>query len=240
MLRKYRDLTADESECFPMSLLTKLRHSTACQLGRPYHHRDQSTSLRCGIPGVLSGLRVTEPGPAARRKALASCRAPSAGWGGRANGAADEPVPPRGPAGLPGAMSTHRSGCAPAGRRSAPCMLLHPRRPLPPPLPPPPQHGGGGGAGPARGEVGRSTARPSTRAPQGTAPGGKKAPPRGTQRGSGSCGSCGGCGGAHHPLCPPSCLGRMVRAAAGGADGGREAQCRATVRLSVLGRDRSW
>lgn len=172
-----------------MSLLTKLRHSTACQLGRPYPTTTGNKAPRCsaGFWGSSRDFVSQNRGrlQAARHSPPAELRQRDGA------GAADEPVPPRGPAGLPGAMSTHWSGCAPAGRRSAPCMLFHPRRPLSPPLPPPPQHGGG--AEPGRGEAGKGTARPSTRAPQGTAPGGKKAPPRGTQRGAAAA--------LRHPLC---------------------------------------
>lgn len=174
--------------------------------------------------------RVTEPGPAARRKALASCRAPSAGWSGRTSGAADEPVPPRGSAGLPGAMSTHWSGCAPAGRCSAPCMLLRPCRPLPLPLPPPPQHGGGAGPGQTEERREKATRAPPHAVPYGSARGFRAAPPRGTQRGARGAEVA-----ASPSLSPPSCLRRMVRAAAGRADGGRAALSRHPVRLLVLG-----
>lgn len=218
----------------PSSPPPSIAHSIACELGRPYHHREQSTSVQCGTLGgplgTSFGAVSQNQGRLHAARHLASCRAPSAGWSGRTSGAADEPVPPRGSAGLPGAMSTHWSGCAPAGRCSAPCMLLRPCRPLPLPLPPPPQHGGGAGPGQTEERREKATRAPPHAVPYGSARGFRAAPPRGTQRGARGAEVA-----ASPSLSPPSCLRRMVRAAAGRADGGRAAPSRHPVRLLVLG-----
>lgn len=39
----------------PSSPPPSIAHSIACELGRPYHHREQSTSVQCGTLGVPLG-----------------------------------------------------------------------------------------------------------------------------------------------------------------------------------------